>query len=34
MELERVMGIESDSKVVESKSIFQNPNQSPDWLMD
>ncbi|MEW9898000.1 hypothetical protein ABWL39_05135 [Chitinivorax sp. PXF-14] len=34
VEVERVKGIESDSQVVESKSIFQNPNQSLDWLMD
>jgi len=32
--VERAKGIESDSQVVESKSIFQNPNQSLDWLMD
>lgn len=34
VDVERVMGVESDSQVVESKSIFQNPNQSLDWLMD
>lgn len=28
------MGVESDPQVVESKSIFQNPSQSLDWLMD
>lgn len=32
--MERVKGIESDSQTVESKSIFQNPHQSKDWLMD
>lgn len=32
--MERVKGIEPDSQIVESKSIFQDPNQSLDWLVD